>query len=42
MKNVNSIKPMKNMTGASSGYQANATAFEASKSMALKGLEMSQ
>lgn len=40
--NVNTITEMTNMIDASRGYEANATAFEASKSMALKGLEMSQ
>ena len=30
------------MIDASRGYEANATAFEAAKAMALKGLEMGQ
>lgn len=38
--NVNTITEMTNLIDASRGYEANATAFEASKSMALKGLEM--
>ena len=40
--NVNTITEMTNLIDASRGYEANATAFEASKSIALKGLEMSQ
>ena len=38
--NVNTITEMTNLIDASRSYEANATAFEASKSMALKGLEM--
>lgn len=38
--NVSTITEMTNLIDASRGYEANATAFEASKSMALKGLEM--
>lgn len=40
--NVNIITEMTNLIDASRGYEANATAFEASKSIALKGLEVSQ
>lgn len=40
--NVNTITEMTNLIDASRGYEANATAFEASKSIALKGLEMNQ
>ena len=40
--NVNTITEMTNLIDASRGYEANETVFEASKSMALKGLEMSQ
>ncbi len=40
--NVNIITEMTNMIDASRGYDANQAAFEASKSMALKGLEMNQ
>ena len=40
--NVNTITEMTNLIDASRGYEANATAFEASKAIALKGLEMSQ
>ena len=40
--NVNIITEMTNLIDASRGYEANATAFEASKAIALKGLEMSQ
>lgn len=39
--NVNTITEMTNLIDASRGYEANVTAFEASKSIALKGLEMS-
>jgi len=39
--NVNIVTEMTNMIDASRSYEANATAFSASKSMALKGLEMS-
>lgn len=38
--NVNIITEMTNMIDASRAFEANATAFTASKSMALKGLEM--
>ena len=38
--NVNIITEMTNMIDASRAYEANATAFNASKTMALKGLEM--
>jgi flagellar basal-body rod protein FlgC len=38
--NVNTITEMTNLIDASRSYEANATAFSASKSMALKGLEM--
>lgn len=38
--NVNTITEMTNLIDASRAYEANATAFSASKSMALKGLEM--
>ena len=38
--NVSIITEMTNMIDASRAYEANATAFSASKSMALKGLEM--
>ena len=40
--NVNIVTEMTNLIDASRGYEANATAFTASKSMALKGLEMGQ
>jgi len=40
--NVNIVTEMTNLINASRGYEANATAFTASKSMALKGLEMGQ
>lgn len=40
--NVNIITEMTNMIDASRAYEANATAFTASKAMAMKGLEMSQ
>jgi flagellar basal-body rod protein FlgC len=39
--NVNVITEMTDMIDASRGYEANQAAFEATKSMALKGLEMS-
>lgn len=39
--NVNIVTEMTNMIDASRAYEANATAFNASKSMALKGLDMS-
>jgi len=38
--NVNIITEMTNLIDATRAYEANATAFNASKSMALKGLEM--
>lgn len=38
--NVNIVTEMTNLIDASRAYEANATAFNASKSMALKGLEM--
>lgn len=38
--NVNIITEMTNLIDASRAYEANATAFSASKSMALKGLEL--
>lgn len=38
--NVNIITEMTNLIDASRAYEANATAFDASKSMAIKGLEM--
>jgi flagellar basal-body rod protein FlgC len=38
--NVNVITEMTDMIDASRGYEANQAAFEATKSMALKGLEM--
>lgn len=38
--NVNIVTEMTNMIDASRAYEANATAFNASKTMALKGLEM--
>lgn len=39
--NVNIVTEMTNMIDANRAYEANATAFNASKSMAIKGLEMS-
>ena len=38
--NVNIVTEMTNLIDASRSYEANATAFSASKNMALKGLEM--
>lgn len=38
--NVNIVEEMTNMIDASRAYEANATAFNASKTIALKGLEM--
>jgi len=38
--NVNIVQEMTDLIDASRSYEANATAFTASKSMALKGLEM--
>ncbi len=40
--NVNIIMEMTNFIDASRAYEANSTAFNASKSIALKGLELSQ
>ena len=40
--NVNIVTEMTNLIDASRAYEANTTAFNASKSMALKGLEMSK
>ena len=40
--NVNIITEMTNLIDASRAYEANATAFSASKAMALKGLEIGQ
>ncbi len=40
--NVNTITEMTNLIDATRGYEANATAFNASKSMALKGLQIGQ
>lgn len=40
--NVNIVTEMTNLIDASRSYEANATAFSASKSMALKGLEIGQ
>lgn len=40
--NVNIVTEMTNMIDASRAYEANATAFSASKAIALKGLEMAQ
>lgn len=37
--NVNSVTEMTNLIDASRAYEANVTAFNASKSMAMKGLE---
>lgn len=38
--NVNIVTEMTNMIDASRSYEANATAFESSKAMAIKGLEL--
>ena len=38
--NVNTITEMTNLIDATRGYEANATAFSASKSMALAGLDI--
>lgn len=38
--NVNTVTEMTNLIDATRAYEANATAFTASKSMAMKGLEM--
>ena len=40
--NVNIITEMTNMIDASRAYEANSTAFNASKGIAMKGLEMAQ
>ena len=40
--NVNIITEMTNLIDASRSFEANATAFNASKSIAMKGLEMAQ
>lgn len=40
--NVNIVTEMTNLIDASRSFEANATAFNASKSIAVKGLEMSQ
>ena len=40
--NVNIITEMTNLIDASRSFEANATAFNASKSIAMKGLEMGQ
>ena len=40
--NVNIITEMTNLIDASRSYEANATAFNASKTIATKGLEMAQ
>lgn len=40
--NVNIVTEMTNLIDASRSYEANATAFGASKTIAMKGLEMSQ
>jgi len=40
--NVNIITEMTNMIDASRAYEANSTAFNASKAMALQGLEMAR
>ncbi len=40
--NVDIVTEMTNMIDASRAYEANATAFNASKSMALRGLEIGQ
>lgn len=39
--NVNTVTEMTNLIDASRAYEANITAFDAAKSMALKGLEIS-
>lgn len=40
--NVNIVEEMTNMIDAERAYQANATAFNASKSIAMKGLEIAK
>lgn len=42
LPNINIITEMTNLIDASRAFEANATAFSATKSMALKGLEMGQ
>lgn len=42
MPNVNTVTEMTNLIDASRSYEANATAFNAAKSMAMKGLELFQ
>jgi len=40
MPNVDSLKEMVDMISATRSYEANVTAFNAAKSMAIKGLEI--
>lgn len=40
MPNVNTVTEMTNLIDASRSYEANATAFNASKAIAMKGLEL--
>lgn len=40
--NVNTVAEMTNLIDATRAYEANSTAFTASKSMAMKGLEMAR
>ena len=40
--NVNIVEEMTNLIDASRSYEANVTAFDASKAMAMKGLEIGQ
>lgn len=40
--NVNTVTEMTNLIDASRSYEANVTAFDAAKSMALKGLEINK
>lgn len=42
MPNVNTVTEMTNLIDASRSYEANTTAFNAAKSMAMKGLELFQ
>ncbi|MBQ9983178.1 MAG: flagellar basal body rod protein FlgC [Lachnospiraceae bacterium] len=42
LPNVNTVTEMTNLIDASRSYEANATAFNASKSIAMKGLELFQ
>lgn len=42
LPNVNTVTEMTNLIDASRSYEANATAFNAAKSMAAKGLELFQ